>query len=83
MTKELKTLTVMWGAWVLAGIRVAPHRYNTDFVDTIALVFYGLGSLAVIGMTIRFLYRLVTSRDQAAQNQGHNPERANEGTFLR
>ncbi|MGW4856233.1 hypothetical protein ACWEPZ_33985 [Streptomyces sp. NPDC004288] len=68
MKGEAKALAMVWGCWLLFGFKTAPHRYNTDAVDTIFLVAFGLFTVFALGMTARFLYRLVTLR-------GRTPER--------
>ncbi|MFG3347853.1 hypothetical protein ACGF1Z_22625 [Streptomyces sp. NPDC048018] len=52
---------------VVAGVKTAPHRYDTDAGDTVCSVFFGLSTLFPLGMTVRFLYRLVTTRGRAAE----------------
>lgn len=67
MVKETKELVIGWGLWLVLGVKIAPHRYNTDFLDTISLIAFGLYSLLVAVMTVRFLYRLATFRTRTAK----------------
>ncbi|WP_405859457.1 hypothetical protein OG361_33250 [Streptomyces sp. NBC_00090] len=62
MKDEFKALALAWGAWSVLAVRAAPHRYNRDVFDTIYLVFFALFSLVALGLTVRFLYRLITNR---------------------
>ncbi len=67
MVKGAKELAIGWGLWLELGVRTAPHRYNADFLDAISLIAFGLYSLFVAAMTVRFLYRLVTFRTRTAK----------------
>ncbi|MET9953211.1 hypothetical protein ABZ135_16905 [Streptomyces sp. NPDC006339] len=67
MKNEAKALAVGWGCWLLLGFKAAPHRHNTDIADTAFLVFFGLSTLLALAMTVRFLYRLVTTLRRASE----------------
>ncbi|MET8504545.1 hypothetical protein ABZV60_07820 [Streptomyces sp. NPDC004787] len=67
MRGEAKELAVLWGCWLLFGVKTVPHRYNSDIADTIFLVLFGLFTLIVLGMTVRFLYLLGTVRGRASE----------------
>ncbi|GGY81520.1 hypothetical protein [Streptomyces omiyaensis] len=67
MGKEAKDLAIVWGLWPVMGLIAAPHRQNEDLFDTVSLVLFGLYSLSTAVMTVRFLYRRVTSRTRGAQ----------------
>jgi heme/copper-type cytochrome/quinol oxidase subunit 2 len=62
------TLAVLWGGWLLFVIKAVPHRHNRNIGDTIFLVLLGLFTLFVLGMTVRFVYRLVMPRRRTSRN---------------
>ncbi|MFI8966922.1 hypothetical protein ACIGO8_32965 [Streptomyces sp. NPDC053493] len=66
MKGEAKELALGWGAWLLMGVMAAPHRYNTDIIDTISLCLLGLYTLFVLAVTVRFAFRLITIRSRTA-----------------
>ncbi|MEU7008398.1 hypothetical protein [Streptomyces sp. NPDC046332] len=64
MKGEVKSLAVVWGCWLVCGVKTAPHRYDRDVDDTIFLILFGSFTLFALGMSGRFVYRLATIRSR-------------------
>ncbi|MGW7306974.1 hypothetical protein ACWGI1_15515 [Streptomyces sp. NPDC054835] len=54
---EVKELAKAWGFWLALGFVTIDDRHNRNLADTISLVLFAIVTLAVIGTTLRSLYR--------------------------
>ncbi|MER5964480.1 hypothetical protein [Streptomyces sp. NPDC002057] len=68
MKDEAKTLAKGWGFWLLCAVMTADDRHNTDILDSVSLAVFGLFTLVALGMTVRFLYRLLTHRGRGPKS---------------